>query len=51
VKDKTILSVIAILAVTALEIAWIATGHNHSSLTMCLGIITGLAGYTFGKKS
>lgn len=49
-KDKTILSTVAILAVVVLEVTWITTGHNHSSFTLCLGIVAGLAGFTVGRK-
>ncbi len=47
-KDKTILSLAAIVAVTTLELFWVYMGHNHNSLALAVGVIAALAGYKLG---
>ena len=44
-NDSTIISIIAILAVVALEIVALMLGHNGILLTGALALIAGLAGY------
>jgi len=49
-KDKTILSLAAIAAVTTLELFWVYSGHNHNSLVLAVGAIATLAGYEIGVR-
>ncbi len=47
-KDKTVLSLAAIAAVTVLELFWVYTGHNEHSMALAVGVIAALAGYRVG---
>ena len=44
-KDSTLLSIVAILALTALEIAAIATDHDGAYFMPVVAAISALAGY------
>lgn len=48
-KDRTIITCLAISCVCFLETAWIIAGHNHSSLTLAIGTIGTMTGFKIGK--
>ena len=48
-KDKIIISLTAIIAISAMEMIALYQGINGILLTGVIGTIAGLAGYTFGK--
>ncbi len=49
-KDQTILAIVAMVLIAALEALWIATGHNSTSMTLAVGAIMTVAGYGVGFK-
>lgn len=50
-KDSTLVKIIAIVSLTALEIANLLTLHIDGGLLLAIGtIIGGIAGYEYGKK-
>lgn len=48
-KDRTIVSLFALFCITVLASLWIGMGHNHNSLTIVVGMIGTITGYTFGS--
>jgi len=49
-KDKTIIVITAIIAVTGLEVYALSQGTNGLALAGAVAIIAGLAGFRVGKK-
>ena len=48
-KDRMIVAITALLCITALSSLWIIMGHNHNTLTVTVGMLGTITGYTFGS--
>jgi len=49
-KDRMIVAMFALFCITVLASIWIAMGHNHNTLTIVVGMIGTITGYTFGSN-
>jgi len=44
-KDETIIGLVAIVSIVALEVTNLLCGHNGAMLTLAVGAIAGIAGF------